>query len=251
MAASKRRKKGCCGCFSGLFMLAFLVVAGLAVLLAWNKMNGQTFAQQQDNDVEIFIPENANFDQVVDSINAIAALKDERVFRWIAKAKKYPELIKPGRFSIDKDWNKIETINALRLGNQAPVRLVINNARTMEDLAGIVGKYILADSIGLLQAFKSEEIASDFGFSSESFPSMFLADTYEMYWDTDVSGFLSRMKREYDNFWTDENKAAAAAVGLTEEQVITLASIVEEETKVRVEQRLAIGSRPNLKVCSR
>ena len=44
---------------------------------------------------------------------------------------------------------------------------------------------------------------------------------------------MEKMRQEYDRFWTDDRRMLATQIGITPIEVSTLASIVEEETKVR------------------
>jgi UPF0755 protein len=59
---------------------------------------------------------------------------------------------------------------------------------------------------------------------------MFLPNTYEFYWTTSARDFTDRMKKEWEQFWTEERRQKAQAMGLTPEEVTTLASIVRAET---------------------
>ena len=70
---------------------------------------------------------------------------------------------------------------------------------------------------------------------------MFIPNTYEIYWNIPVTKLLSRMKKESDSFWTSDRQAKAKAIGLTPQQVITLASIIDEETAVNAEKPMIAG----------
>ena len=59
---------------------------------------------------------------------------------------------------------------------------------------------------------------------------LYLPNTYEMYWTVEPKAFQSRMLKEFKVFWTSRRMAQAERVGLHPFEVITLASIVEEET---------------------
>ena len=52
---------------------------------------------------------------------------------------------------------------------------------------------------------------------------------------------MIRMMKERRNFWNDNRKAKAAAIGLTIEEVATLASIVDEETNNDAEKPIVAG----------
>jgi UPF0755 protein len=70
---------------------------------------------------------------------------------------------------------------------------------------------------------------------------LFIPNTYEFYWNTNTQQFLKRMKKEYDRFWTPERLAQARSLELTPLQVLTLASIVEEETNYNDEKSRVAG----------
>ena len=59
---------------------------------------------------------------------------------------------------------------------------------------------------------------------------IFLPNTYEFYWNTEPRKFLERMVKEYKKFWNEDRTARAAAQGMTPEQAITMASIVDGES---------------------
>jgi len=63
-----------------------------------------------------------------------------------------------------------------------------------------------------------------------SLPSLFVPNTYEVYWNISPSQLMQRMIKEHDRFWDGERTAKASALGLTVNQVCTLASIIDEET---------------------
>src|SRR5690606_7819387 len=63
----------------------------------------------------------------------------------------------------------------------------------------------------------------------ESFLTMFIPNTYEIYWNTAPDKIVARLHDEYDKFWTDERKAKADSVHLTPQEVSILAAIVKGE----------------------
>jgi UPF0755 protein len=70
---------------------------------------------------------------------------------------------------------------------------------------------------------------------------MFIPNTYDIYWNIPLDKFLARMKKESDKFWNFERKEKAKAMNLSENQVITLASIVDEETANNAEKPMIAG----------
>lgn len=201
----------------------------------------QSNVRASEADHVIFIPKEASFDQVMDSLRSKAILLNEASFIQVAKVKKYPELIKSGRYTIGQGWNNQEIVNHLRAGNQDAVKLVINNVRTKAQLAGLLGSTFQADSLQFLTTLNDSATTQAHGFSPDEVTAMFLANTYNVYWDTTPEALLARMKKEYDKFWTQGRVDQAKAQGLSPFQAITLAAIVEEETKMRSEMPIVAG----------
>jgi UPF0755 protein len=189
----------------------------------------------------IIIPLNATYEQVIDSLKKHEIISNYTAFDWVAKRKKYAGSIKPGKYLLDKGLNTNEILNMLRSGNQEPVQVTFNNLRFIEELAGAVAKYIEPDSLELITKFNDPAVHEKFGFTKNTFHCMFIPNTYEFYWTTTADQFLERMAMEYRRFWNEERRKKASELGLTPEEVMTVASIVQEETNKKDEKPLVAG----------
>jgi UPF0755 protein len=81
----------------------------------------------------------------------------------------------------------------------------------------------------------------EIGLDADNIICLFIPNTYEIYWTTPAEGIVKRMKKEYDAFWNESRTAKAKAIGLTKDEVMTLASIVIEETKYEPEMPTVAG----------
>jgi UPF0755 protein len=177
----------------------------------------------------IYIPEGASFEQAMDSVKANLIIRNIKVLEWVAEKKKYPKLVKPGKYIIDRFLNYNQLINILRGGKQTPVKITFNNVRTLNELAGRIGGQIEVDSAEIVSFFSDPENYSKDGFKQEDVISVFIPDTYEFYWNTGAAKLYNRMLREYRKFWNRERLNNCADIGLTPVEVSTLASIIDEE----------------------
>jgi len=157
-------------------------------------------------------------------------------FELLAKLMKYPDHIKPGHYVLKEGMSNKQIITKLRSRQQDPVRLVFNNIRTKEELAGHIAEQLQADSVTLLKLLNNTSFISKFGFTTETIISMFIPNTYEVYWDISTEKFMERMYKEYKAFWNEKRKARLAEIRLTELEAITLASIVEKESNQNSEK---------------
>ena len=115
-------------------------------------------------------------------------------------------------------------------GNQYPVIFTFNNMRTLEEFATKATEELAVSKNELLTLLKDTDVLANLGFDSCTIMAMFIPNTYQIYWNTSALDLLKRMKKEYDRFWNENRMAKATAMGLSPEEVITLASIIEEET---------------------
>ena len=189
----------------------------------------------------LYIPTGSDFDDVVDRIKENEMVENVSSFIWLAKKKNYPNHVYPGRYALKHKMNNNEIINLLRSGYQEPVKVIFNSIRTKEQLAGRIAKQIEADSLALLNAFTNDSIIKDYGFKPETFTCIFIPNTYEFWWNTTAESFVQRMYKEYQRFWTANRLAKAKNLNLTPVDVITLASIVDEETIFNDEMQKVAG----------
>lgn len=150
--------------------------------------------------------------------------------------------MRAGRFEVKPGWNNRELIQHLRNGEQAPVKVILNNERLPEEVAGVVARFIEADSLSLINTFRNPAFLSEIGYTAETLMTAFIPNTYQMYWNTDAQSFVRRMLKERNAFWDKNNRRTKAqALGMTETEVYILASIVERETNANSEKPIIAG----------
>lgn len=184
----------------------------------------------------LYIPEGASVRQVADSLQYRGQMENLMSFMFVAKVLDYPEQVKPGRYALQPNMSNLQVVRLLRSGRQDPVRLTFTHARTLEDLAPRLCRPLAVRADELIRLLQDPAVVEPLGFDTATVRTMFVPNTYEMYWNTTATQLIERMKKEYDRFWTDERKAKASAMGLTPVQVSILASIVEAETQ-KVDER--------------
>jgi UPF0755 protein len=191
----------------------------------------------------IRIPSGTDFKGLLKLLEEEKILANTTVFSYLSKKMNFKDgKVKSGQYKINKGNNLIQLIRKLRAGMQEPVNVVLTTERMPENIAAKVSTFIEPDSITLNDVFNVNEIIGKEGFTKENFQSLFIPNTYQMYWNTSASSFLSRMKSEYDSFWaSNQRKEKASALSLSPQEVYTLASIVEKETQQNIEKKRIAG----------
>lgn len=194
-----------------------------------------------EKEAYFFVYTGSTYDSVLKNLKEQNLLKNVRSFEWTAKRKKYEDNIKPGRYLIKNRMSNNELVNRLRSGKQEPVNLTFNNIRTLEQFSGKISQQLEVDSLTLLNHLRDSAIQQKYGLNPYTMSCMFIPNTYEFYWNTSAEKFLDRMHSEYQKFWNRTREAQAKQIGKTPEEVITLASIVNEETRKNNEKRRIAG----------
>ena len=221
-----------------LLYVAFIMIIGFGGVFGYIYY-GKIYKPNVTKNGDLFIPTNATYDDVERIVRPF--LKRTTGFRWVAKKKKYTQRIKSGKYLVKKGMNNNELVNLLRSGNQTPVQVIFNNQDSLEKLAERIAEQIEPDATEILQTLKDEHFWSKNGFTKENALSMYIPNSYEFYWNTNASDFRQRMLKEFQKFWNSSRKEKLKNLGLSINDAIILASIVQKETSHIPERKTVAG----------
>ncbi|MBQ4012489.1 MAG: endolytic transglycosylase MltG [Bacteroidales bacterium] len=219
-----------------LFVLLALAVigAGAAYLFYKTFYQPNVAAVEKPQDIRIY----RNFDsaQMLEAVLQSGMIDNEKTFLRAAKAMKLQEHFRPGLYRFKKGMGNKALVRSLQKGWQQPVRLTIPGYfRSLDRFADFLDEQLEASREAFAATLADSSLAARYGFSPESFIGMFIPNTYEVWWTVTPEDLVERMHQEYEKFWTAERDAKALAIGLTRQEVSTLASIVIEESKYEPE----------------
>ena len=237
-----RKKKSKFRFFYRILLFVMLIgLSGVAYYAYHVALSPNVWIPNEKEEFTIFIKPTDTFDDLKHQLYSNGLIIHRANFEWWAKLKKFDQKLKPGMYKLTKGLSNNDLINKLRSGKQEPVRLIFNNIRLKNELAGKVSKLIYTDSIELLKMLNDSLIADKYGFTTETFASMFIPNTYFVNWNTSAEKFIERMNREYKQFWNETRIKKAEALNLSPIEVSILASIVEKETQQNAEKPTLAG----------
>ncbi|MBE7177559.1 MAG: endolytic transglycosylase MltG [Mucilaginibacter polytrichastri] len=207
------------------FVLIVLIGLGITGLNYYLKYFGGNVTDRQKY---LYIKTGSAYGDVYHTLQEQGILKDTTSFQWVAAHMEYTR-IKPGKYRLQKGMNNRTLINMLKAGNQEPVRISFRNLRLKEDFAKYVSANIEADSASVMRLLDSSDFVGKKGFTTDNIFTMFIPNTYELWWNTSAREFFDRMSSEYSKFWTPARREKAQKIGLSPIEVTTLASIVDAE----------------------
>lgn len=220
----------------------------------------------QEDKVYIHIPSGPKSKAFAlrDQLEKMQCLSSESAFYWLADRMKLWRRLSPGRYCISKGMSAYAIINMFKLAHQSPVVVVLKKYRTKEQLAGFLANLLEPDSLAFLRVFSNPEILSHYKLNEDLFFTMIIVNTYKYLWNTSPEQFIERSLVESKRFWNLTRQELAKKMGLSMQEVYTLASIVDEESNRDDEKpiiasvylnRLRRGMRleadPTVKFCTR
>ena len=183
------------------------------------------------DDKFIIIEENTDFNELIKKLEEDTLINDILSFSFLSKLMEYQENIKIGAYKVKMNMSNYEMITMLRSGNQTPIKLTFSYARKIEDLAEKITTKLKMSKDDLLN-YLNENINNYSGFKKTDIISIFLPDTYEVYWNISPEKLTNKMYSEYKKFWNEERLSKLDKINLNQKEAIVLASIVASESRM-------------------
>jgi UPF0755 protein len=174
---------------------------------------------------------NEGLSQFADSLVTKKIIFEKTSFLLFAQVFKVEDRIKPGKFLIKRKTNLIDLIRIFRNNRQATVKLVLNKVRTKGEFAKLIATAFEKDSADVMTFLSSNDSLQSFNTDTTQLFTLLIPNTYEFYWSSSMAQIISKLKKEQSLFWSQNNRIQKAELkGMSQDQIYTLASIVEEET---------------------
>lgn len=175
------------------------------------------------------IPEGTTFRQLCERLDSVARPGHMAAFRLLATVSGYSGHVRAGRYQVD-GVGTLRLLRNLRNGHQQTLRFNIPVVNLPRDLARKLSAKFAGTTADYADAFADAALCKEMGTTPERLFCLIVPDTYDLYWNMTPRDFLKRMKREHDRYWTPARIVAARERGLTPDEAVVLASIVEKET---------------------
>jgi UPF0755 protein len=182
------------------------------------------------------IHRGTGFRQIVDRLVEARVIR----FRWplLLTGAIFPELhkIKPGRYTVPMGLSTYGLLQRLHTSPQDEVRLMIPNGVEQSRIAGIVAANLDIDSTAFMAATRDRDLLSSLGIPGESTEGYLFPGTYNFPWASTPREVISFLAGRFRKFYADSLRKEAVKAGLSEPQLLTMASIVEAETPLDAEK---------------
>ena len=220
-----------------LFLIA-VVLVGLGGLFAgWLAFFPNTTG---DEPAGLRLPSDVTFASMLDSLESAGALGSRTSMETFGEVTGWADQVKTGYYVIEPGMSNWAVLDKVRKGLQDDFRITVPGGLTPERFGRVLERQLGTDSAAVVAALRDPGLAEQLDTTPERLFGRMRANTYDIRWTDDARRAVTRIKEKSDQFWTDERVAQAQALGLTPDEAIALASIVQWEAQ-KPEERPTIA----------
>ena len=238
MSKQKNWKKYLIACF------VLVLIAIVAVFVVWTEVFAAKLTTKEAKEMRVYVDKNQNLADFVTNLETDSIIQKPQMFLFACRALglKPTTILPPGCYPVFPEMTHLQLIQRVQRGEQVPVRLTINYMRLPEQFASKISNQLMMDSAEIMNYITDKQKMAELGYAPEHLFALVVRNTYEVWWTVSVEKLMQRLKKENDAFWNANNRRdKAQRLGLTIPEVITLASIVEEETNHQPEKSRVAG----------
>lgn len=182
------------------------------------------------DDKLLMVRSGATFRTVQKDLGRGGYVNDMVSFSLVARLMDYDKEIRPGRYYLRRNMTNVKAIKVLKSGRQEPVNITFNYVRLRGELSEKITRNIGTRPAEFNDALDNFIAGNKEGFNKDNILTLFIPNTYQVYFNISPEDLVERMHQEYEKFWNDTRRAEAKAIGLTPVEVSILASIVQAES---------------------
>jgi UPF0755 protein len=198
-------------------------------------------AQNVNKYTEIEIPKGATFRQAVDILADQKLIRDEKLFLLFGKLARRDRKIRAGFYSIWANMSPLDIFRLLLTGRIIEYQIKVLEGDSLVEIADAFAKTGIATKDAFMRLARDPDFLESYEIEAPSAEGYIFPDTYTIPKGVEpeeaLGAMIDKMREKYSGDLTDE----AERLGMTEDQVLTLASIIEKEA-ARDEERPLISA---------
>lgn len=189
-----------------------------------------------------FVSKGETFASIVDSLEADGIIRSRALFVFIAKVTGGTSHMQVGKYVFRNGVDNITLYRQLRTGRGTSlIAVTVPEGFLSRQQAHLFARAVGLDSARFVDLVQDEGFTRSLGVEASSLEGYLFPDTYDLPWEPDEKEVIRTIVSEFERFFSDTLEERANSLGWTTNQVLTLASIVEGESRVAHERPIIAG----------
>ena len=212
-----------------------LGVAGILGFLGYRSLVYSPGDLPESPLVEVTVPAGASFGDVVDSLKIRGIVKKPGLFRFYARLKGSDRQVRSGQYSFPRPSSWARLLRDLTEGRVLTQTLTIPEGFTLKQMAPRIASITGLSEDEVLGELTASTLEEEWNIPGPGLEGYLFPDSYYLAEGVPLREVLAAMIARYQEVWTPGRVALRESLGMTEGEVVTLASIVQAEARVRDE----------------
>jgi UPF0755 protein len=179
--------------------------------------------------IEIEIPKGTNFRQAIEILSKEGLLRDKNLFIFIGRISGLDRKIKSGYYSIHGSVSPFDIFRMLKNGQIIEYEITIVEGDSLREIEEKLSEKNIIDKDGFRKLSSDEEFLALHKIDSPTFEGYLFPDTYKVPKGMDSQDAIGMMVIRMREKYSGELRVRTSELGLSEREVLTLASIIEKE----------------------
>lgn len=242
--------------FGLVIILVLVIVMGACIIGANAYINGlnKPYDDTSEDYCTVSVPTGSTTTRIGQILEEQGVIKSASDFKIYSKVKKYDGTLKAGEYTLSRSMTLTEILDILQSGVSDTMRFTLPEGLTVNQTADRLAEQNLINRdefMNLLQYGDFDYKFIDSLPAGENRLEGFLfPETYEIFTNASEEDIINRLLAQFDTVFTDEYYKRAEELGYSVKDIVTIASLIERETRVDEERavvasviynRLAIG----------
>jgi UPF0755 protein len=191
-----------------------------------------------NKNIEIEIPKGATFRQAAEIFFKEGVIRDKNLFLFVGRISRIDRKIRAGYYSIYSSMNTLDLLKVLRKGQIIEYEVTVVEGDSLREIADKLSEKGIVDKEDFRELSSDEDFLSLYHITSPTFEGYLFPDTYKIPKGMDPGDAIGMMINKMREKYSGKLAERAAEIGLSEREVLTLASIIEKEAVTDEERPL-------------
>ncbi len=188
--------------------------------------------------VEVYVKKGMTFSETVQRLQEQGLIRDKNIVLLLGRITRIDRKIKTGLYEFSGTVSPLKVINALISGRVVEFDVTIPEGYNIRQIARTLDAAGIITEEEFFRLAHNREFLDSMNIDAPSIEGYIFPDTYSFPGGMPPGDVLKRLVAEMRRHFTPEMRDRAEALGLTEREVLTLASIIEKEARVDDERPL-------------
>jgi UPF0755 protein len=218
--------------------VTILLLGGILSLLFYAGIQLLSPLPISNRNIEVYVPKGATFRQVVDLFAHEGVVRDRNLFLFIARITGIDRKIKAGYYSIYKSMNSLDLLKVLRKGQIIEYEVTVIEGDSLPEIADKLSERGIVTKEKFFQLASDRDFLFSYDIDAPSLEGYLFPDTYNIPKGLDPEEAVGMMINNLREKFSFEMIERTEELGLSEREVLTLASIIEKEAATDEERPL-------------